>query len=170
MSSSVRNTSLTVCPLLCATTLHPILAPTQETSSPQGSNRSCAYLVPHVEQCAQHQPDCLPLVVGCKGPHILQQEISGPVEVAVREEGHYHAVLLHAPSSAVVPVHAAVSLAWWPPHDKFHLSGQRQVELVIWTQAYTEHTMAGSAAQHSAAEHSTPGYRTGQDGRCGMQN
>jgi hypothetical protein len=77
--------------------------------------------------------------------------------------------LLHAPSSAVVPVHAAVSLAWRPPHDKFHLSGQRQVELVIWTQAYTEHTMAGSAAQHSTAQQSTARQDTGRDKTEGVE-
>mmetsp|Transcript_37282 Transcript_37282/g.82957 ORF Transcript_37282/g.82957 Transcript_37282/m.82957 type:complete len:274 (-) Transcript_37282:1004-1825(-) len=91
-----------------------------------GIQHAEADLVPHVQQGAQHEAEGEALVVGHKVPHVLQQEVTGAVEVTVGQEGHDHAVLHHGPVPLVEAVHAAVALAGGAAHDELHLPRQGQ--------------------------------------------
>jgi hypothetical protein len=61
------------------------------------------YLIAHVQQCAQGQPECEALVVADKVAHVLQEEVARAVHVTVRQVAHHHAVLDHAPVALVEP-------------------------------------------------------------------
>lgn len=93
--SSVRDVQCCVCAVRACTVRH---------QAREG------HLVAHVQESAESEAEGVALVVADKVAHILQQPVTGSVEVSVCQVGHHHRVLDHAPVALVETVHSTVPL------------------------------------------------------------